>query len=418
MLERRDAGPDTAQHVAGRVGRRLVGLVVLTRLVLQLGGDSETPVGLIFGEPPAHRVFHVGVLGLQLPRGLRRHVVEVLERVEDDRWRFRGQLAERGPEVAAVGELAQVPVHRPLRAGVVPDLQAHAAGQLVGECLQIPRQLDDLGRGLDVDQHVARHIALAVGQPPAGVDLEQHQPQAQGGRHRQEVLAMATLSRHRGRDHRQEDQWEPEPAPVPGDLRPDRANELGEAARGRLDERPGAPPCHQQEPGGRQPEAGEPEADREAALPPAPARPGALEPLSASAEQRGRQQGQRQRDVHDQPGHLLAGPGEHGQHNRPPVDQQGPGVPAPVELLASNQGAQPLPGDDADTDREEQRGQVLVLRHQQEVVEPGLLAALHPVLAQPVAERADRAARQPPRVGEEARVEQREERQPEPGAKR
>ena len=89
--------------------------------------------------------------------------------------------------------------------------------------------------------------------------------------------------------------------------------------------------------------------------------------------------------------------------------KRGPGVarPIPPAGLAT-------PVDDRRGDPEE-HGDELVLRHEEQVVEPGLLAAADVVLAQPVEERAvgrDGAGGEPVEVGEEGGEEDREDHQP------
>ena len=136
--------------------------------------------------------------------------------------------------------------------------------------------------------------------------------------------------------------------------------------------------------------------------------------LPRLTEQRRGQQRRRQRDVGDQPGHLLPCPGEREEDADEPDGKKRLEDEARSGRCPADPNQQsPHAGDDRRGDPKE-HGDELVLWHEQQVVEPGLLAAAEVVLTQPVEERAvgrDGAGGEPVEIGEERREEDREDHQ-------
>ena len=225
-------------------------------------------------------------------------------------------------------EAAQIPL--PDRLVVVPDRHIQPAATADRRLLQAFDHPRDIGRGLGVDQHLARHIAPAVGelvgatdgihptkqrngdrqctdrpacpvQQPAAERQQPGQRQQQQGHERNEVRPWVVGLADDGEQQEAEHGDHPEEPEVDHQRSPGRSGLRGHNGRRPLVAVIGRRPV-------RFPVAGR--VHRPArTLPPA-------QRLRASPRA---QQHQRQRDVGRQPGHLLAGPRiQRHRRQRPP----------------------------------------------------------------------------------------------------
>ena len=130
-----------------------------------------------------------------------------------------------------------------------------------------------------------------------------------------------------------------------------------------------------------------------ASRPPWDQHPSPVGPLDQLSEEPACQHDNRQRDVDEEPGHLLAGDGvsEEGHHR--PVDQEHAKGVAPANVEDGCQEA-------------EDEWQELVHRGDDEVVVPGLVPPGHVLLYHPVPQGLPDAGADPHWVGEEGRVHQ------------
>ena len=117
---------------------------------------------------------------------------------------------------------------------------------------------------------------------------------------------------------------------------------------------------------------------------------GALDHLS---EEPAGQHYDRQRDVHEEPGHLLAGDRVREEGHHRPVDEE------------HTQGVAPANVEDGGQEAEDQ-GQELVHGRDDEVVVPGLVPSGHVLLYDPVPQRLPYAGADSHRIGEEGRVQE------------